>query len=97
VLARGAMGKLAEADQIVNFPFTRLTVRSRRFGARRVKVATDGEVLWMRLPVRFEVAPQPLMLIRPDGLSEERRQAQAAMGSIAPAASADAETTEPGR
>ena len=91
LLARGAMGKLAEADQIINFPFTRLTVRSRRLGARRVKVATDGEVLWMRLPVRFEVAPQPLMLIRPEGLPEERRRAQAAAGmSGSPAVGADA-------
>ncbi len=79
LLVRGAMGRLAEADQIVNFAFRRLTVRDRRFGARRVKVATDGEVLWMRLPLRFEVSPHRLMLIRPPGLAEERRQAQASL------------------
>ncbi|MDH0867087.1 diacylglycerol kinase family protein [Mitsuaria sp. GD03876] len=77
LLMRGAMGRLRDADQIVNFAFNSLTVRSRRFGARRVKVATDGEVLWMQLPLRFEVAPHPLMLIRPEGLAEERVQAQA--------------------
>lgn len=81
LLMRGAMGRLRDADQIENFAFRRLTVRSRRFGPRRVKVATDGEVLWMRLPLRFEVAPHPLMLIRPEGLSEERRQAQASAAS----------------
>ncbi len=94
LLARGAMGRLGEADQIVNFPFNRLTVRSRRFGARRVKVATDGEVLWMRLPVRFEVAPHPLMLIRPEGLAEERRQAQASAAMEGPVATATAPDPE---
>jgi diacylglycerol kinase family enzyme len=79
LLVRGAMGRLAEADQIVNFAFRRLTVRDRRIGARRVKVATDGEVLWMRLPLHFEVSPHRLMLIRPPGLAEERRQAQASL------------------
>lgn len=78
LLARGALGQLGEADQVENFSFRRLTVKARAFGARRIKVATDGEVLWMPLPLRFEVAPHPLMLIRPDGLAEERRQARAA-------------------
>ncbi len=81
LLMRGALGRLRDADQIVNFAFQRLTVRPQRFGTRRVKVATDGEVLWMRLPLRFEVAPHPLMLIRPDGLAEERRQAQASLAA----------------
>jgi diacylglycerol kinase family enzyme len=95
LLARGAFGRLGDADQIVNFAFHRLTVRSRRFGARRVKVATDGEVLWMRLPVRFELAPHPLMLIRPEGLSEERRQAQAANAAAASASASASTTAEP--
>jgi len=84
LLARGALGRLRDADQVVNFAFHRMTVKARRFGARRVKVATDGEVLWMRLPVRFEVAPHPLMLIRPEGLAEERRQAQASLAAAEP-------------
>jgi len=81
LLMRGALGRLRDADQIVNFAFQRLTVCPHRFGTRRVKVATDGEVLWMTLPLRFEVAPHPLMLIRPDGLPEERRQAQASLAA----------------
>ena len=76
LLACGALGKLGEADQVENFSFRRLTVRTRTFGARRIKVATDGEVLWMPLPLRFEVAPHPLLLIRPPGLAQERREAQ---------------------
>jgi diacylglycerol kinase family enzyme len=81
LLARGAFGQLGEADQVVHFAFRRLTVTAGTFGARRIKVATDGEVLWMPLPLRFEVAPLPLLLIRPPGLAEERRSAQAASAS----------------
>jgi hypothetical protein len=32
---------------------------------RSIKVATDGEVLRLALPLQFRVAPQPLWLIRP--------------------------------
>ncbi|KQW50834.1 MULTISPECIES: diacylglycerol kinase family protein [unclassified Roseateles] len=78
LLARGAFGQLGAADQVQNFAFRRLTVTARSFGARRIKVATDGEVLRMQMPLRFEVAPHPLLLIRPAGLAQERREAQAA-------------------
>lgn len=77
LLARGAFGQLGEADQVQHFSFRRLTVKARAFGARTLKVATDGEVLRLRLPLRFEVAREPLMLIRPQGLAPERREAQA--------------------
>ena len=43
-------------------------------GARRIKVAADGEVQKMALPLRFEVAPEPLLLIRPPGRAPERRE-----------------------
>ncbi|WP_457420465.1 diacylglycerol/lipid kinase family protein [Roseateles sp. P5_E7] len=78
LLARGAFGHLGEASEVQNFAFRRLTVNARALGAKRIKVATDGEVLWLPLPLRFEVAPQPLMLIRPRGLARERREAQGA-------------------
>ncbi|RZL31536.1 MAG: diacylglycerol kinase [Rubrivivax sp.] len=78
LLARGAFGHLGEADQVQHFAFHRLTLKARAFGARRIKVATDGEVLHMRLPLRFEVAAQPLMLIRSPGMAPERREAQGA-------------------
>jgi diacylglycerol kinase family enzyme len=73
LLARGALGRLGEADRVVHFGFQRLTVRgSRTLGTQRMKVATDGEVVWMKLPLQFRVSPQPLLLIRPIGRAEER-------------------------
>jgi hypothetical protein len=40
------------------------TVSSRK--PRRVKVATDGELGWLDMPLLFRVAPEPLWLIRPE-------------------------------
>ena len=69
LLWRGAFGRLGEADELIHVAPRQLTVRpSRRlgtFGSRRIKVATDGEVTWMRLPLSFRVAPQTLDLLRP--------------------------------
>lgn len=78
LLAQAAFAQLGEADQVQSFSFRRLIVNARALGARRIMVATDGEVLWMPLPLRFEVAPHPLMLIRPRGLAQERSEVQAA-------------------
>jgi diacylglycerol kinase family enzyme len=72
LLARGAIGRLGEADSVVSFPFESLIVESPR-KARRVKVATDGEIGWMRMPLHFGVAPEPLWLIRPDVAPELER------------------------
>lgn len=77
LLARGIFGRMGDADEVRSFAFQTLTVKARRFGASRIKVATDGEVLKMTLPLRFEVAPEPLLLIRPPGLAPERREVQA--------------------
>lgn len=71
LLLRGALGRLGEADQVLNFPFRQLTVL-RGFGQRRVKVATDGEVTRMNLPLVFRVSPEPLWLIRPSAPAPER-------------------------
>lgn len=60
---RGALGRLGEADNVVSFPFRRLTVAPR--GRRRIKVAIDGEVLWLDTPLVFDVSPDPLWLMRP--------------------------------
>ena len=32
---------------------------------RRIKVATDGEIVWMQTPLVFEVAAEPLLLLVP--------------------------------
>lgn len=67
LLARGAFGTLGEADEVNSFSFRtlRLTVlrRGRRHG--RIKVATDGEVLWLRAPLEFAALPDALSLIVP--------------------------------
>lgn len=62
----GALGRLDEGDRVVNFAFRHLDVLPvGRFGLGRVKVAFDGETAWLRWPLRFEVSPQPLQLLKP--------------------------------
>jgi diacylglycerol kinase family enzyme len=63
LLLRGMLGRLGDADNIDSFSFKRLTVRPR--GLQRIKVATDGEVVWMKAPLVFEVAAEPLLLLVP--------------------------------
>jgi diacylglycerol kinase family enzyme len=73
LLLRGAFGRLGDADQVLTQACTQLTVNRRRaFGPRRLKVATDGEVQRMPLPLRFCVAPEPLWLIKPAAPAPER-------------------------
>ena len=73
LLLRGAFGRLGEADQVLNFSFKQLSVlRSRGFGQRHVKVATDGEITRMSLPLVFRVSPEPLWLIRTKAPAPER-------------------------
>jgi diacylglycerol kinase family enzyme len=73
LIFQGALGKLGEADQVEKFTFKRLTVtRSRGLTSRRVKVATDGEIKWLTLPLEFCVSPEPLMLLRPAAPAPER-------------------------
>lgn len=68
MMAAAGFGKLAEQRQVQSFPLRTLTLGSPN--ARRLKVATDGEVQWMELPVRFTVAPRPLRVMLPP--QEER-------------------------
>ena len=69
LLWHGAFGRLDQADALIHLATRRLTVRARRrlgvLGSQRIKVAIDGEVSWMRLPLTFCVAPQALHLLRP--------------------------------
>ena len=67
---RGAFGTLGDAEDAVrHFPFRQLDVQARGYlGGRRIKVATDGEVHWMRAPLRFEVDNDALQLIVPTPL-----------------------------
>ena len=63
LLARGLLGRLGDADTVDSFSFRRLTVLPR--GAQRAKVATDGEIAWMKTPLVFQVADTPLLLLVP--------------------------------
>lgn len=65
LLLRGAVGRLGEAENVVTFPFQRMTVSPRLPRGRPVKVAMDGEVTRLRLPLEFRVAPQRLRLLIP--------------------------------
>ncbi|MDD2714186.1 MAG: diacylglycerol kinase family protein [Simplicispira sp.] len=66
LMLRGALGTLGEADTVESFKFQRMLVKPRRaWGRRRVKVAFDGEVGRMSMPLQFQVSPQPLYLLKP--------------------------------
>ncbi|PLC54845.1 diacylglycerol kinase [Pollutimonas nitritireducens] len=81
--ARGALGKLGNAEHVTGFSFHTLTVvprglfRSKSVARRaerpvtvehsrrrRIKVAVDGEIIWLQSPLEFRVAPEPLMLVK---------------------------------
>src|SRR5690606_8409750 len=80
---RGALGKLADADNVTGFSFRSLTVvplgiwrgrngaDGKQYAAaaqsacrNRIKVAIDGEICWLRAPLKFSVGDKPLMLIK---------------------------------
>jgi diacylglycerol kinase family enzyme len=66
LMLRGAFGQLGDSRDVVSFAFEQLSVRpAAPLGHRLVKVATDGEISWLRAPLAFRVAPEPLMLVKP--------------------------------
>ncbi|MGH6648928.1 diacylglycerol/lipid kinase family protein [Aquabacterium sp.] len=66
LLLRGAIGQLGDADKVSSFAFSSLVLTPRRpHKPRRLKVATDGEVIWMDTPLHFRPAPQALQLLVP--------------------------------
>lgn len=63
----GTFGKLGEAENVISFKFRELTIqRAGSFRSRTVKIATDGEVGWLSLPLEFRIAPEPLYLLKPE-------------------------------
>jgi diacylglycerol kinase family enzyme len=65
LMLRGALGQLGEASGIERFVCQSLVIKpSRLMGRRKVKVAFDGEVDWMRAPLTIRVLPQPLWLLK---------------------------------
>ena len=66
LLWRGAMGTLGEASTVHSVVFQRMLVMPRRgWDRRKVKLAFDGEIGWMRPPLEFRVAAKPLYLLKP--------------------------------
>jgi diacylglycerol kinase family enzyme len=66
LLIRGALGQLGSAENVMSFAFKHLTVRLRRPAMRRrMKIATDGEITWVRPPLVIQVSPTPLALLVP--------------------------------
>lgn len=68
LILRGALGKLGEADHAVSFPFREITVKPKHH-PRRVKIAVDGEIIWLQPPLVFRAAPRPLTLLT-DGVRQ---------------------------
>lgn len=63
LMGAALLGKLGQVHEIDSFALRSLAVTTRN--ARQIKVATDGEVQWMQLPLRFTVAPRPLRVMLP--------------------------------
>lgn len=66
LMLRGALGTLGEADTIECFEFTQMQVRPRLLpGRRTIRVAMDGELSRLRVPLDIGCSPRPLFLIKP--------------------------------
>lgn len=65
---RGALGTLGDAKNVRSFALRELEVRRSTRRSRSIKVAVDGEILQLQEPLRFQVSPQPLYLLK-DGAS----------------------------
>lgn len=61
---RGLFGHLGDVEKVDSFAFTELEATLPR--RRRIKLAVDGEIIHLPLPLRFRVAPQPLRLLVPN-------------------------------
>lgn len=66
LVLRGAAGTLGDADDLLTFGFKRLTVKRPAFRGRKIKVATDGEVTRMAMPLHFKVLEDQLLLLKND-------------------------------
>lgn len=72
LVARGLLSRMGEADNLISFGFKKMTVR---LGPtrKRIKVAMDGEIFWLRAPLEFRVPEEYLPLLVPrDDAQRER-------------------------
>lgn len=73
LMLRGALGKLGEAERVETFGFQCMTVATRG-RKRRMKIALDGEIFRMAMPLTFEALPNALQLLVPRAGEEAARQ-----------------------
>lgn len=67
LLVRGLFGRLINADNVIGFSFKQMRVRTPTlYGKRRMKVATDGEVTYLKMPLEFRVLDGRLNLLKPE-------------------------------
>ncbi|KXV13339.1 diacylglycerol kinase [Caballeronia megalochromosomata] len=62
----GAAGRLSDSDHVVSFTFGHITVTHPSKKRRWVKIATDGEIAKLRMPLEFRVSDRPLFLLKPE-------------------------------
>jgi diacylglycerol kinase family enzyme len=62
----GAAGRLADSDHVMSFTFERIVVTHPSKKRRRVKIATDGEITRLQMPLEFRVSDKPLLLLKPE-------------------------------
>jgi diacylglycerol kinase family enzyme len=77
LMVRGFLGRLGEAAEVSSFAFETLTVQVGRRRRSRVKVATDGEIVFMRPPLIFRPSPHVLHLIVPSAAAAQDEEAVA--------------------
>ena len=66
LMLRGFLGRLGQSPEVSSFAFETLTVQvGRRRRRKRIKVATDGEIVFLRPPLTFRPSPHVLRLIVP--------------------------------
>lgn len=63
LILRGALGRLGEADDVITHSFRKITAQAIGNRRRTVKVAVDGEILKLEMPLVFEISPRPLRLL----------------------------------
>ena len=73
LLFQAALGRLDKASEVKSLSFRDLEVAAAHAPrGQRVRVAADGELQWMQMPLRFRVSPKPLWLVKPASLERER-------------------------
>jgi diacylglycerol kinase family enzyme len=66
LLVQGLLGRLGASRQVVAFAFRSMSVRTSRFSRKhRIKVATDGEICKLPVPLEFRVLEGRLALLVP--------------------------------